>query len=303
MPYRAILCPTDHSACAEAALAYGAEVAVHHEAAVHTLFVEPPRLPGASTDFAMQAAVLQPVEEAAYEAQTFSQDAGDIAHAILAYVEAHPIDLVVMGTAGRRGVDRFILGSVAETLVREAPCPVATVNRHIAWRKQEATGITVAPVDFSSANFEVLRRAAQLVQMERGTLHLVHVCEAQVLPSAEAVYAAVDTTVYLKEAAQRRLQEWTEALQEDTGLPAGQVRPVIETGGASEQILAYATRTGADRIVLATHGRSGWRRFLLGSVAERVVRRAPCPVITFGPAALDHAGDAVPPAEDVQSSA
>jgi nucleotide-binding universal stress UspA family protein len=138
--YDRILFPTDGSEGANAALDHAIDHAVRYDAELHVLYVVEENLP------VMEAGQAQLLEALEAEGERAIDDARDRAKAegvdsirgtvaggspyrgILEYVDDYDIDLVVMGTHGRRGVDRFLLGSVAEKVVRSADCPVLTVR-------------------------------------------------------------------------------------------------------------------------------------------------------------------------------
>ena len=139
-----ILVPSDFSECSDEALAYGLELARRFNAKVHLLHVvqDPATQPWAAEGFA--APVIEVVDEWQRQAdarlRALVPDA-DRARVIvtttvatpyaeiLAYAEEHDVDLIVMGTHGRSGVSHLLLGSIAERVVRRAPCPVLTVRR------------------------------------------------------------------------------------------------------------------------------------------------------------------------------
>jgi nucleotide-binding universal stress UspA family protein len=138
--YDRILFPTDGSEGANAALDHAIDHAVRYDAELHVLYVVEENLP------VMEAGQAQLLEALEAEGERAIDDARDRAKAegvdsirgtvaggspyrgILEYVDDYDIDLVVMGTHGRRGVDRFLLGSVAEKVVRSADSPVLTVR-------------------------------------------------------------------------------------------------------------------------------------------------------------------------------
>ncbi|RXK48999.1 universal stress protein [Halorientalis pallida] len=137
--YDSILVPTDGSDTAQAAVEHAIDHAKQYDAALHTLYVveEPP------TDEAAGPEVLESLEttgERAIQKVIDAAEAADVGtvegvvgegspyRAVLDYVDQHDIDLVVMGTHGRTGLDRYLLGSVTEKVVRSAPVPVLTVG-------------------------------------------------------------------------------------------------------------------------------------------------------------------------------
>ena len=140
----------------------------------------------------------------------------------------------------------------------------------------------ICATDFSEEGQAAEAKALELVRALDAELILVHV-NVETPLYGEAPFAMTDVERIYE--AQRRWADDTlrarAAAAEKTGVPA---RAVLRVGVPFEQIVAAAAEERADMIVIGTHGRSGIDRLLLGSVAERVVRTAPCPVLTVRPA-------------------
>lgn len=141
---RTILVPSDFSECSDEAVQYGLELAHRFGASLHLLHVvaDPAAQPWGAEAFSMP--VLEVVEAWQKQAEERLQAAVPDADRdrvtvvsvvatpcaeILAYAAAHAVDLIVMGTHGRSGISHLLLGSIAERVVRRAPCPVLTVRR------------------------------------------------------------------------------------------------------------------------------------------------------------------------------
>ena len=191
-------------------------------------------------------------------------------------------DLILMGTRGLTGLRHVLLGSVAERTVRMAPCPVLTVRS----REEGAAGAPpvgrfrtlLVPIDFSTHADGALDLAIELAREHRGEIHLVHAYE---LPAAVtlAYGVAMPQTVWdgVQKAAQARLEQALARVRA-AGI-AGTTH--LATGPAAEAIAAAAEAQKADLIVMPTRGLTGLKHVLLGSVAERTLRTAPCPVLTI----------------------
>jgi len=291
--FKKILVPTDFSACADHAFAYALDLARRHAAAVDLLHVVGP-LEGSAYSplyYSPEAAVRHSTPDTLiYEHLMATIDRHDtagvrvdpvqrrgtaIAPTILDFAEKEYIDLIVMGTQGRRGMQRFLIGSLVEKIVRWAPCSVLTV-REGAQPSSPPQRILV-PVDFSAFSEGLLRYAGALAGCYGAGLDLLHVVEP--LPSGGAFSGALPALEYTR-IMEGRAREHLLDLVGKTNAPAPETRLHVESGHAAAGILDFAERTGVDLIVLATQGRSGIERFLIGSVAERVVRTAPCPVLT-----------------------
>jgi universal stress protein A len=135
----------------------------------------------------------------------------------------------------------------------------------------------LVPTDFSPASERVLAYARALAERFGASLHLLHVVEDPVMAAAWSEAYAFDVAglqARFREEAERRLTEVAASL---TGVT---VTTDVLDGSPARTIAAAAGDKGMDLIVMGTHGRSGLSHLLLGSVAERVVRSAPCPVLT-----------------------
>jgi len=283
---------TDFSDNAEAAVAWAAEIARPHGARlrlVHTLTLPtatPDYLP-AQTDFGeeLRHAALSRLEESADELRDQGLEVevdlrvGIPSQAILAAAKEHPPDLLVLGTRGLTGLAHLLLGSTAERVVQRAECPVLTIHPGDADRHRQIRTVIV-PTDFSEDASQAIECALRLLSRLDHEVELV-LLNAYHLPIEYTAYGPIPTSVnYLKDVAseaQDRLREIAEGFQRE-GL---KVETVCREGFAPDVILEEAESREADLIAMGTHGRSGLSHLLLGSTAERVVQKAPCPVMTI----------------------
>lgn len=299
---RTIVFPTDGSAWAESAFAQAAFYAANHNARLHVLTVAPGRAAEAPVTNAGSAAFRERLREASADAVGLDAVQVRIAapspeEGILDYAERVDADLVVMGTKGRDGLDHLVLGSVAEAVVRRAPCPVLTVGPAAEASPTRARRILV-PTDFSAGSYVALAHALRLARLHGAEVALVHVVEAH----AETGLGI--EVIGWGENAPHRVDEARAALRElvdDLGAPEVPVEHYALIGLPAPGVLGAAERLGADLVVMGTHGRTGVRRFLMGSVAEKVVQFAPCPVFVVKPTGkvlLPSGADSDPAAAD-----
>lgn len=200
------------------------------------------------------------------------------AETILDYTEENAIDLIVMGTHGRRGVNRMLFGSVAEEVVRNAPCPTLTIRNDAEQAPGKAVRRVLAPVDFSDASDEAVQHAKEIALTYGAEIDLLHVVEEPVYPSAYGYEAAAFPTAEVIENVEAQLGDMA---REQIGYE--HVTIEARTGNPAHEILDYIDENEVDLTVIATHGRTGLDRMLLGSVAERVLRRSPSPVFIAKP--------------------
>lgn len=285
-----ILWPTDFSAGAEHAFPHAALLADWHDADLHILNV----LEGAEEarqDMEKQFPV--PKEKLAnhieeersvsidLEGLTVTQhqeESASPAQAIVTYADELDVDLVVAGTHGRRGLQRLLLGSVAEEVLRTAPCPVLTVRAGEERRSAGAVRNILAPVDFSEGSEMAVQHAKELALTYGAQITLLHAVEEVMYPSA---YGMEIADIPGPEVVERVEESLATMARDEIGYEHVVVDSII--GYAPSVILDYEEDYDVDMIVIATHGRSGLERLLLGSVTERVVRRAAAPVFVVKP--------------------
>lgn len=138
----------------------------------------------------------------------------------------------------------------------------------------------LVPVDFSETSLEALPLAARLANAPNMELHLLHV-HPPIMTYAQTggTLPPVPAEVGVPTAAE--LKEKLEEVEVSDAISPAQVKRVVVEGEPAAAILDYAAREGIDLIVLTTHGHTGLSRLLMGSVAEHVVRKSECPVLTF----------------------
>jgi nucleotide-binding universal stress UspA family protein len=208
---------------------------------------------------------------------------GPAATRILDVAGEEKVDLIVMGTHGRSGLPRLVLGSVADRVVRQATCPVLTARV-----RPEAAPVATAAIrrilyatDFSPTARAAWPWAVALAEASGADVDLLHVTMAAVpdrqMPPEMLGRLAVSLRKHGVDTAERFLAQST--------LPRERVHVLIGRGAVAEQIVHWARARSADLIVMGTQGWSGLLRWMLGSVAHQLVQVAPCPVLTIGPTA------------------
>jgi len=184
-------------------------------------------------------------------------------------------DLVVMGTHGRRGLKHLLIGSVTEQVVRTSTVPVLTVRADASISDDPISRILV-PFDFSDGALPAVELAGEWARSLHANITLLHVVEPVVYPEFYAVDLLPDEMMgQIQERSGKALSEL--AATKLSGLP---VTTQIAVGRAVDTIVDTAEPARHDLIIVSTRGLSGFEHFLLGSVAEGVVRRAWIPVLT-----------------------
>ena len=139
----------------------------------------------------------------------------------------------------------------------------------------------LVPLDFSEYTDEILEYATEIARKFGASLHLIHV-----IPTMDyfTLYESFITPENIAAAQQAIAADVKKRLEEAAGRISGiAATRAVRTGAAFVEITQYAESEGIDLIVMGTHGRGGIEHLLLGSVAGRVIRRAPCPVLTIRP--------------------
>ena len=209
--------------------------------------------------------------------------------AILRYAAEAEADVLVVGTHGRSGLARLLLGSVAEAVVASASCPVLTVpDRGSAGPGPDAP--VLVAVDFSERSRVALAAGVALAEPFGAPVEVVHVARhaGAYFGVSPNVLSVSDAYPDEDAAVRERLHRFAEGVP---GLVLAAAHVVL--GAPSHVVPALAADRGAGALVLGTHGRTGLSHALIGSVAEGALRRASCPVLTLKETEASHA-DRVP---------
>ena len=295
MNIRRILYPTDFSGCATQALDHAIFLAKEYDAELHmlnavTLHADDPA--NADLHFPDGGELLQRSMELSaeqmaglltdehrenlrvVEAQVRGFAPGPL---ILEYAGEHDIDLIVMGTHGRRGPARLFMGSVATEVLRHSECPVLTLRDTEPPREVEAVEKILVPIDFSEHSLAALATGNDLALRYRASLQLLHVVEIQTYPT---LYGPVATVFDINSVKSVSLEAMDRAMGQLPGTVRADYDKYVLGGRAATEIATFANEQGSDMIVISTHGLSGLERLLTGSTTEQVVRAADCPVFT-----------------------
>ena len=194
------------------------------------------------------------------------------ADSILDYLQDNDFDLIIMGTHGRTGLKKLMLGSVAERVVQLSPVPVLTVHKDT-----DETDIKkiLVPVDFSEYSKIAVKQAIALSREFKASLQFLHVVQLEDHPE----FYTVSFDPILEENPDLEMHI-AKNLIKLTGISEKEATYVVKEGKVHKEIKTYAEENHVDLIVMATHGMSDLEHFLVGSNSERVVRIAPCPVLT-----------------------
>ena len=194
---------------------------------------------------------------------------------IINIARRHKADLIVIATQSRTSIERAIIGSTAENVVRHARCPVLSVPIRQANRPFRLKRILV-PTDFSNLSKDALPYAALIAGAFEADITLVSAVEKFPIDYVMGHELTHQTIEPMRRHAETQLKKIAESVSKRTGLNL--TTGVLE-GKPFEQICRAAKKYAADLIILTTHGHTGLKRMWLGSTAERVVQHAECPVL------------------------
>jgi nucleotide-binding universal stress UspA family protein len=178
-------------------------------------------------------------------------------------------DLIVVGTSSRRGLKRLLLGSIAEEVIRKAPCPVLTVGPHVHPASAEPLSFRriIYATDFTPQAVKAAKYAVALSQDLGADLYLVHV----VSPAEEMEHYSPSaiSAASLRRIIPESAYDWCNP------------KCVVEHGEAAHAILSLAARVEADLIVLGARKASFWLSYVKPGLTPALIAEARCPVLTI----------------------
>jgi nucleotide-binding universal stress UspA family protein len=302
---RNILCPVDFSDFSKRALDHAVAVAHRYESEVTVLHVCPdvPAFAYAAGGLPLEPVILTDAdrERLMSELRQFADcdeasrvhlrpvvRVGETVREILDEAASVKADLLTLGTHGRSGFERLVLGSVTEKLLRKAGCPVLTVPRHnpeAVPAGPELFKRILCPIDFSECSIAALQYAMSMAQENDAELVVLYVVPNDLVPlPGQSADDGLDHTISVADFFIRREEHVRRLLYE--AVP-GAVRAycAVETmmahGKPSTEILRLADEHHSDLIAIGVRGRGAADLTVFGSTTQQVVRQAACPVLTI----------------------
>jgi nucleotide-binding universal stress UspA family protein len=280
-----ILYATDFSQAAEAALPYAKGLAMQYGATVHGVHMRFPAFCPNVAIMAMPEFESAAQEQSKIEAELLNELLADVPHevsvcagefwsTILDIVRKQSVDLIVIGTRGRTGVEKALLGSMSEEILRSAPCPVLTVGPQISkeTNRRLAMKEILYATDFSPESLNAIPYAISLAQKNNA-----HLTALNVIGQSEP-----GESIHPRNYIESTLRLLRELAAIETS-PLSELNFRMEQGPAAEKILEVAGVLGADLIVLGVRGAAGHMlstTHLFQPIAHRIVTQAECPVLT-----------------------
>jgi nucleotide-binding universal stress UspA family protein len=277
--YRKILVPIDGSDSSRNALLQAFRLAVDEKCWITVTSVVPPYtgdldLTGVRD---VRASLARPCEEALQEAVKTAErervliktvcEEGESWERIVDLADAENADIIVMGRRGLRRMERALVGSVTARVIGHTQRDVLVVPQasRVGWKK------AVVGTDGSRFSRVAVDKAISFAQSYGGELAVISVVDVPTELYAEAPKAVEDMV--------RKAKEYTAAVKQQAEAAGVRAESFVGEAEADEAIVKLARDQAADVIVVGSHGRTGLRRLLMGSVTEKVIGNAPCPVL------------------------
>lgn len=186
--------------------------------------------------------------------------------------EANKADLIALGTYGRKGLKRLLMGSVTSQVILTAPCDVLVVKKPCSKCSGRYHSLLV-PFDGSESSKRALTRACELSKADGAEVSVLYV-----IPRYEEMMDFFKTEA-IKKSLYREAEKIVGAAKNLASALGVQIKAVVQDGRAGDKIVEIADTMKNDLIVVGTHGWSGMNKAIMGSTAERVIATASCPIL------------------------
>ena len=283
-----IVVATDFSACADSAVEYASALARRYGSMLytvnvlpHTPFVESSDADPEKVKRTAEKKIADMAGSQAFQGLRHTEmiREGEVAGVLSELVNKHQIDLIVLGTEGRTGLRKFLLGSVAEEVFRTAECPVLSVGPHATRGVDGNLQHILFTTDFGPESMHWLPYAISLAEEHRARLTLLHVAAVPGMAFAQAETGALPVIPPYEVVASGEKQ-LHELIANEPPLWR-QPECLVQFGPAAETIVRIAGQD-VDLIVLGVKRPAALTKHLGSGVAYQVVCEAPCPVLSVG---------------------
>jgi nucleotide-binding universal stress UspA family protein len=289
-----ILCPVDFFPASKSAADYAIALAKNYEAGLIFLHVVSPmaatgyEVPFNLADFleSMTNAANAEMKKLCKRAEAKGVRAepvirtGDVDLEIRAMTKERNADFVVMGTHGRRGLERWFIGSVTERLLRRTTVPLLAIGKAGPKTAPPAIRRILVTTDFSPGTSDAIEYAFSIAQECQANVTLLHVIDD----------ISADISGRYRDSLIQSIREKLEKLVPEEARNWCEVKTRVDTGSPVRRILSILKTSKNDLLVMNVHGKGMLDRALLGSTAERVVRGAGIPVLLIPPLAVSKRG-------------
>lgn len=288
LPLNRILYPTDFSEGSKHAFPHALHLARRHGAIIHVIHAMAYVLheyPNIEQDFEAEAnrqmgTFMEGFDTSGIDLHYALKWGDSEALAIVEYAGKESIDLIVMGTYGRSSVTQRLFGGVVGQVIRRAGCPVLAVHaQDIPFPVKPVRRILV-PLELSEHDRRALTHALDLAKSYDAQIEVLHVVHRIPPPSVYELETDMSDTIL--DAIRERVMAEMERELKAARVDAVTTPSALAVGRPASYIVEYARDHAIDLVVLAPHSPTGIKRLFLGSVAEEVIRTAPCPVYIAG---------------------
>jgi nucleotide-binding universal stress UspA family protein len=282
--YSRVLVPLDGSLAAEFAIRFAADLALSHDADLLLLYLK--HLPANAESADTGGQDLEQINKYLADVRKEQRDAGvraydyqiashDLSEALFKFVDSERVSVIVTSTQGRTGMLRWLFGSSIEKTISDMPVPLLLV-RPMYQR-------IVVPLDGSKWSESAIPRAVDLARVHDAEIVLLHVYQ-----SKSSDYAGQWALAGQQQIADQSFEQMADqlvALRNRLRQEGLRVRDVMMRGGNPAQVICdfVETEEGISMIVMSTHGRTGLSRWLVGSVAQNVIKKSRSPVTLVRP--------------------
>ncbi|MCX6004426.1 MAG: universal stress protein [Chloroflexi bacterium] len=213
---------------------------------------------------------------------------GKVADTIVDYATRNKIELIVMATHGRSGASRWLYGSIAEKVLDATRVPVWLVKAGACDKATYANGKklnVLVPLDGSELAESVLKHLKELNRQlvkNKTDVILIRVCEVFAPPISYPPPMSMSWEEYLDYETRRCkqiCQDYLDKIQGSLHRYGLKIRSEVPEGNPAEVLIDYANKNPVDLIIMSTHGRTGINKWAFGSIAEKVLRGARCPIL------------------------
>jgi nucleotide-binding universal stress UspA family protein len=295
-----LLCPLDFSHGSEFALFYANKLAETIDAEVHCVHVIDPTpygtlMEGVYVSSGSVQASMERIEE--HVKKEFNKTLnkysllhleaqghfihGDPAQEVIKLADELGVDYIVMSTHGRTGFDNWVFGSTCEKIVRLSHVPIITLKHpkedHNIEEVEVSFNRILCPLDFSDFSKKGIEPAVDLCKRFDATLVLAHAIDNRLEYPLLEPGLGIQSMDHFETDANKYLQEIADSIE------GVKVETIVESGNPYKVLVDIMNNESIDFVVMTTHGYRGLTHLLLGSNAERLVKLAPCPVLTVHP--------------------
>lgn len=203
---------------------------------------------------------------------------GGVAEVIVDTAAKEAVDLIVMSSHGYSSITRWVMGSVAGKVLQNAPCPVLVVHSSANLRK------ALIPLDGSTLSESALTSGLEIASRLGSEVTLLRVVQLDESRLAYLERIELGLSERAREEALERAETYLHGLAAAHRQAGLNIQAVVKVGPAAHRILEFAEAHEMDLVVMCTHGRTGLRRRVYGSVTEKILRSARCSMLIIRPA-------------------